>query len=212
MRLEVLCDAYWHPYHLSQILTWFLESEPLSDPIAYRQLVSSIVHLVVMHPNLAYAVYTISQFMVSYFSNHYAAILWILRYLRSTILHGIHFLVFSYTDLDGDLADRQFITSSYFFLGDSLISWRSKKHNLTAHLSIESKYRVLPDTNQELVWLRWILADVGTHLSIPTSLWCNNNIVIHIDHNDVFHKRTKHIEIAYFLEIIFCHVHEMTAH
>ncbi|KAJ9554538.1 hypothetical protein OSB04_018583 [Centaurea solstitialis] len=36
---------------------------------------------------------------------------------------------------------------------------------------------------------------MGAPQSSPTPLWCDNNSAIQIAHNDVFHERTKHIEI-----------------
>ena len=36
---------------------------------------------------------------------------------------------------------------------------------------------------------------MGAPQSSSTPLWCDNNSAIQIAHNDVFHERTKHIEI-----------------
>ena len=60
--------------------------------------------------------------------------------------------------------------------------------------STESEYRALADTCSELVWLRWLLHDMGIQHTSPTSLSCDNRSAIQIAHNDVFHERTKHIE------------------
>ncbi|KAL6327287.1 hypothetical protein AAG906_018585 [Vitis piasezkii] len=51
------------------------------------------------------------------------------------------------------------------------------------------------DTTSELLWLRWLLKDLGVSTSSVTPLYCDNQSAIHIAHNDVFHERTKHIEI-----------------
>ena len=82
-----------------------------------------------------------------------------------------------------------------FFLGDSLISWRSKKQSLVSRSSAESEYRALADTTQELIRLRWLLEDMSVTHSLATPIYCDSKSAIDIAHNDVFHERTKHIEI-----------------
>ncbi|KAJ9541324.1 hypothetical protein OSB04_027830 [Centaurea solstitialis] len=113
---------------------------PLKDPTLYRQLVGSLVYLTVTRPDIAYAVHTVSQFMFAPCSDHYAAVLHILRYLKGTMFHGLYFSSTSFlilrgffdADWDSDMTDRRSTTGFYFFLGDSLISWRNKKQSLTA--------------------------------------------------------------------------------
>ena len=64
-----------------------------------------------------------------------------------------------------------------------------------AHSSIEAKYCALADTTSEFLWLQWLLKDLGVSTSSTTVHCCDNQSAIHITHNDVFHERTKHIEI-----------------
>ena len=59
--------------------------------------------------------------------------------------------------------------------------------------SIEAKYRALADTTSELLWLQGLLKDLGVFISSATPLYYDSQSAIHIAHNDVFHKRTKHI-------------------
>ena len=61
-----------------------------------------------------------------------------------------------------------------------------------ARSSTEAEYRALADTTSKLLWLRWLLKDLGVSTSFATPLYCHNQSVIHIAHNDVF---LEHIEI-----------------
>ena len=53
----------------------------------------------------------------------------------------------------------------------------------------------MASTTKEIVWLRWLLADLGVFLSHPTPMYCDNKSAIQIAHNSLFHERTKHIDI-----------------
>ncbi|XP_026420157.1 uncharacterized protein LOC113316152 [Papaver somniferum] len=175
----------------------------LSNPTLYRQLVGSLNYLTITRPDISHAIHVVSQFMSAPRSIHYAAVLRILRYLKGTLHQGLHFSSTSdlklkaYSDSDwaGDVTDRRSTTGYCIFLGNSLISWRSKKQSVVSRSNAEAEYRALAHTTSEIVWLRWLLGDMGVHLSGPTPLFCDNKAAIHIAHNDVFHERTKHIEI-----------------
>jgi hypothetical protein len=141
------------------------DREPLPNATLYRQLVGSLVYLTVTRPDISYAVHIVSQFMATSRSLHYATVLRILRYLKGTLFHGLHFssqsslTLQAYSDADwvGDPTDRRSTTGYCFLLGDSLISWRSKKQSVVARSSTEAECRVLADTTAELLWFRWLL-------------------------------------------------------
>ena len=65
--------------------------KPLSNPYLYRRLVGSLVYLTVTHPDISYTVHQVSQYLSAPRSTHYAAILCILRYLKSTLFHGFFY-------------------------------------------------------------------------------------------------------------------------
>ena len=123
--------------------------------------------------------------------------------MKGTLFNGFHYFAHTLLELcayfdfnwAGDPVDRCSTTCYCFFLGSSLISWRSKKQTVVSRSSTEAEYCALADTTQELLWLRWLLKDMGVLHSTATSLHCDNRSAIQIAHNDVFHDRTKHIEI-----------------
>uniref|UniRef100_A0A2N9J0W0 CCHC-type domain-containing protein n=1 Tax=Fagus sylvatica TaxID=28930 RepID=A0A2N9J0W0_FAGSY len=172
-----------------------LDGTPFSDATLYRQLVGSLVYLIVTRPDIAHAVHLVSQFLAAPHSTHYAAVIHILRYIKCTMFHGLHFFTHSTLDLcaysDADWArdptDHRFTTGFCFFLGDSLISWRSKKQHIVSRSSTEAEYRALADTTSKLLALRWLLEDMGLTHSSPTVIHCDNHSAIQIEHNDVFH-------------------------
>ena len=102
----------------------------------------------------------------------------ILRYQKGTLFYGLFYLVqsplvlrvFSDVDWAGDPTDRRSTTGYCFLLGSSLISWRSKQQTFVAHSNIEAEYRAFANTTFELLWLRWLLKDLGVSTSSTTPL------------------------------------------
>lgn len=156
----------------------------LPDPTLYRQLVGSLNYLTITRPDISYAVHLVSQFMAAPRSCHFAAVLCILRYIKNTLHHGLLLsssftpIIRAFSDADwaGDPIDRHSTTGFCLFLGNSLISWKSKKQTVVARSSTEAEYRALAQTTSEIVWLRWLLADMGVHISSPTPLYYDSQV------------------------------------
>ncbi|KAL0543679.1 hypothetical protein IC582_018781 [Cucumis melo] len=110
----------------------------------------------------------------------------------------------------GDPTDQRSTTGYCLYLGDALISWRSKKQSVVSRSSTESEYRALTDATSELLWLRWLLTDMGGPQTSPTILHCDNRTAIQIACNDVFHEQTKHIENG--CHFVCHHLHSNTLH
>ncbi|KAL7617817.1 hypothetical protein Lser_V15G02567 [Lactuca serriola] len=176
---------------------------PLSDLNLYRTVVGSLVYLTVTCPDIAHAIHIVNQFVTAPTSVHWGAVLRIMRYLCGTQFQTLLFSstsslelrAYSDADWDGDRHDRKSTTGFCVFLGESLISWKSKKQDVISRSSTEAEYRVMAVTTCEIIWLRWLLADMGVYISSPTPLNCNNKSAIQIAKNSIFHERTKHIEI-----------------
>lgn len=176
---------------------------PLDDPSLYRELVGCLVYLTVTRPDLAYAVHVISQFVSAPRTTHWAALVRILRYLRGSLFQGLllsstsslDLVAYADSDWAGDVTDRKSTSGICLFLGDSLISWKSKKQSVVARSTAEAEYRAMAHATAEIIWLRWLLSDLGVPQSSSTRLYCDNRSAIQIAHNTVFHERTKHIEL-----------------
>lgn len=91
-----------------------------------------------------------------------------MTYLKGTFGHGLLFpngaslqlIVFSDADWAGYPDTRCLVTGWFMFLGDALISWKSKKHDRVSKSSIKSEYRAMSSACSEIVWLRGLLDEL----------------------------------------------------
>ena len=107
----------------------------------------------------------VSKFMDALRFVHYASVLQVLRYIKGTLYHGLHYFsrsslkLHAYSDADcvGDPTDQCSIIGFCFLLDTSLVLWRSKKQDVISRSSIEAKYCAFVDTTCELIRLHSLL-------------------------------------------------------
>ncbi|KAH9780093.1 protein kinase domain-containing protein [Citrus sinensis] len=179
------------------------EGKVISNPTIYRQLVGSLNYLTITRSNISFAIQQVSQFMQHPRHLNLVVVHRILRYLRRTPSRGLffpagsppHLVAYSDADWAGCPDSRRSVTGWCMFLGNPLISWKSKKQDRVSKSSTESEYRAMSAGCLEIVWLRGLLAELGFSQSNPTPLHADNTSAIQICVNPVFHERTKHIEV-----------------
>ena len=61
--------------------------------------------------------------------------------------------------------------------------------------SAEVELRALATTIAEIIWLRWMLAELGVSCDTSTPLLCDNTSAIQIANNSINLELTKHISV-----------------
>ena len=69
------------------------------------------------------------------------------------------------------------------FLGDLLVSSKSKKQHTVSRSSAEAKYRSMKNATCEIVLLLSLIKDLGVNHDGPTILFCANEAALHIAAN-----------------------------
>ncbi|CAM8984340.1 unnamed protein product [Rhodiola kirilowii] len=178
-------------------------AELLPDPMIYRKMVGKLIYLTITRPDLSHAVHILSQFMNEPNSDHLKAANRLLRYIKGAPAQGIFFSATSQLQMsafcDADWAacpkTRRSVTGFCILIGESLVSWRTKKQAIVSRSSAESEYRAMAAVCTEVVWLLILFTEMHASISTPISLYCDNQAALHIAKNPVFHERTKHIEL-----------------
>ncbi|WVZ52523.1 LOW QUALITY PROTEIN: hypothetical protein U9M48_003571 [Paspalum notatum var. saurae] len=153
-----------------------IEGEPLDDPTRYRHIVvlSILVLLVLTFP--------------------------IFLFLLPRYRH-LSLQLQAYCDATwaSDSSDRRSLSAYCVFLDGSLIAWKTKKQIAVFRSSTEAELCAMALVTVEVTWLRWLLADFGVSVSIPTPLLTDSTGAISIARDPVKHELTKYIGVdAYY--------------
>jgi hypothetical protein len=180
-----------------------IDGELLKDASWYRSMAGALQYLTLTRPDIAYAVQQVCLHMHAPTVTHAGLLKRILRYLKGTVSLGIHLFaaptptITAYTDADwAGCPDTRRSTSGYaIFIGDSIVSWSSKRQTTVSRSSAEAEYRGVANAVSECTWLRQLLRELHCDVPKATVAYCDNISSVYMARNPVHHRRTKHIEI-----------------
>lgn len=175
--------------------------------VPYANAVGSLMYaMVCTRPDISQAVSVVSRYMHDPGKGHWQAVKWILRYLQKTINVGLAFerdeplgqCVVGYCDSDyaGDLDKRRSTTGYLFTLAKAPVSWKSTLQSTVALSTTEAEYMAITEAVKEAIWLYGLLKDLGVGQK-QLEVYSDSQSAIHLAKNQVFHARTKHIDVRY---------------
>ncbi|KAL4384756.1 hypothetical protein GQ457_15G014670 [Hibiscus cannabinus] len=175
--------------------------------VPYASVVGCLMYaMVCTRPDLAHVVGHVCKYMSKPGRRHWEAVKWIFRYLKGTVGHGIVFgsqqhdpLVVGYVDSDyaGDLDDRRSTTGYVFTLGGGPICWKSTVQPIVALSTTEAEYMAVAEAAKEALWLIGLVKELGLEQG-GVQLHCDSQSAIHLAKNQVYHARTKHIDVRFY--------------
>jgi hypothetical protein len=172
--------------------------------VPYSSAVGSLMYaMVCSHPDLSYALSLVSRYMSNTGKEHWKAVQWIFRYLRGTSKACLKFgktgeglAGYVDSDFDADLDKRRSLTGYVFTVGGCAVSWKATLQPVVAHSTTEAEYMAIAEACKESVWLKGLYAELcGDNSCI--NLFCDSQSAIYLTKDQIFHERTKHIDVKY---------------
>ncbi|KAJ9509995.1 hypothetical protein QJQ45_011674 [Haematococcus lacustris] len=172
---------------------------------SYAELVGSLMHLAVCtRPDIAHAVGLCAKYMAAPTQQHWEALYGVLRYVASTVSHGLAFggaeglVGFCDADFAGDLDTRRSTTGFVFTMHGAAVSWSSRRQPTVAVSTTEAEYMAASAAAKEALWLRVLLADLSVGSAVePVTIMCDNEAAITLIKHPIASARSKHIDVLH---------------
>ncbi|GJX75492.1 transposable element [Tanacetum coccineum] len=173
--------------------------------IPYASAVGSLMYVMVCtRPDIAHAMSVVSRYMAHPGKEHWNAVKRIFRYLKGTSDVGLiyggerEYLVAGYSDSDyaADLDARRSLTGYVFTIGSSVVSWKATLQPSVALSTTEAEYMALTEAAKEGIWLKGLIEDLGFPQD-QAIVFCDSMSAICLAKDQVYHDRTKHIDVRY---------------
>ncbi|GKC58708.1 putative ribonuclease H-like domain-containing protein [Tanacetum coccineum] len=170
----------------------------------YRSMIGSLMYLTSSRPDIMFVVCACARFQVTPKVSHLHVVKRIFRYLKGQPKLGLWYPKDSPSDLEaytnndyaGASLDRKSITGGCQFLRRRLISWQCKKKTIVANSTTKAEYVAASSCYGQVLWIQNQLLDYGYNF-MNTKIFIDNESIICIVKNLVFHSNTKHIEIRH---------------
>jgi hypothetical protein len=181
------------------------ENDCFENPEIYQSLIGSLLYTAVnTRPDISISVSILGRRVVNPSNADWAEAKRILKYLKSTIdikliLKPSNNYLKCFVDADwaNDSTDRKSNTGFLCMLGESLITWCSRKQQCVSLSSTEAEFIALAECCQEVLWIEKLTRSFGINLKIPIEINEDNQSCIKVAENSIFERKSKHIETKY---------------
>src|SRR5882762_7997273 len=153
------------------------------------------------HPYISFAIFKLSQFMNYYCTVHWNAAYCLVCYLKGTCTlplrlgskNPIKLLGFSDASYACCPDSGKSIGAYCFSLGDSIISWASRKQKTVAQSTCDAEYIACAEAARKCMWLCMLTTEINLPQPHPTPLLTDNESALALAKDPCFHSRAKHI-------------------
>ena len=155
---------------------------------------SMMYAMVCTRPDIGHAVGVVSRYMSNPGREHWAAVKWILRYLKGTSSMCLRFgsgkpLLEGYTnsDMSADVDTSRSTTGYVMTYAGGVVSWQSRLQKVVALSTTEAEYMAAVEAGKEIIWMKEFIRALGIR---------RDEFQLHYDNQNVIHL-VKHIQRRY---------------
>ena len=198
--MEVGLDLNPDSFHLLATLLTPAEKTKYCEMIGYLMYAT-----VMTHPDIVFAVSTLSQYLDAPQTTHLQAVTRVFHYLSDMkelklVLGGPHSTIAGYSNVDwASQIHHHSISGFVFFVSIGAISWSSKKQPIITLSSTEAEYVTLTHSSKDIIWIHKLLTELSSVFlfTVPTTLFCDNQGAVTLSKDSKFHSHTKHIDVHF---------------
>jgi hypothetical protein len=177
--------------------------------VPYVSTVGTLMYLaIVTRPNITYAVGVLCRFMACPGPEHWKAVKHLFRYLRGTCNFRLTykpepsasylFYVYSNADHGANLDNGRSMSAYVVKIGSGTVSWSSRLQSIMALSTTEAEFAAAASADQEVVWMRALLGELGFLISGPSLLLLDNQSAIQVGKNPEHHGHMKHLDLCFY--------------
>ncbi|CAM8986821.1 unnamed protein product [Rhodiola kirilowii] len=147
----------------------------------YRSMIVSLLYLTTSRPYIAYIVGVCARYQANPKEIHLLQVKRIIKYICGTADYGnwctkdSNSYLIGYYDADwvGNVDDRKSTSGGYFFFGNTLVSWFSKKQNIISLCTAEAEYIAAGSYCTQMIWMKKMMSEYGVEQE-EMVLHCDN--------------------------------------
>ena len=132
-------------------------------------MIGSLLYLTTSRPDISHSVGVCARYQANPKESHMTALKRIIKYVKTTAEFGVWYnkgtsdVLAGYFDADwaGNANDRKSTSGGFFYVGNNLVSWTSKKQNSVSLSIAEAEYIVAGSCCTQLLWMQKFLHDYG---------------------------------------------------